>query len=661
MLRIVAIAAGICVAGCAVRSGPATWRLSEKRLIPPGIRANAPPTRKFIAAAEPGKRSCSDDTAPVLLRKQHQRLHATVNAEALARQAPGWLNHWAFTLETQGCLSPGGAASLAKEVSETVPLEPNGAFRLLYSVSPVGDWIELPPGSRLQLTSPILRDPSGSVIAATTISGLSVTVRASDNLIGFETTTYDVRPRTGGPGSEFAVRSIRRTIDGKEQETSQPAVNYPALLPDLALFRLVYKTGQTAFTALLIGANSPAEMDQQMSNANSCTQLPPDRCIAIPRNTGVNPVVPVMVNGAEVPLRLGASVGEAIRQAGWRLAGLPPKLTVSRPHRGRLARIDFAPGDPTILTLTALGGDTISWDRNAPGQPAVARLSVPEFPAPGQMPGKLVDAGGRLLHLYCTGSGEPLVMIAGAGFSFDWDLVQTEVAKFTRVCTYDPAGTAWSEAGISVECQTRVDEIHRILAAERKGKPVVLAGLSIGALVARLYVAEYPKEVSGIVMLDHAFLNPGAANLSPGKSFAPSGQTDTPPVLLEMTPIEITAEDDPGFTQLPDRIKALHRWAAARKPVMPTIANAQGCLDAVNAATEGKPQPLRELPLVVVSTGNETPNYAALQKDLLALSGNSRQMMALRSFHAIGMSEPDVATAAIRAVVDAVLGGGRLE
>ena len=152
-----------------------------------------------------------------------------------------------------------------------------------------------------------------------------------------------------------------------------------------------------------------------------------------------------------------------------------------------------------------------------------------------------------------------------------------------------------------------------------------------------------------------------AFRLAPGKSFAPSGQADTPPVLLEMTPIEITAEDDPGFTHLPDRIRNLHRWAAARKPVMPTIANAQGCLDAVHAATGGKPQPPRDLPLVVVSTGNETPNYAVLQKELLALSTNRRQMMAIRSFHAIQMSEPDVATAAIRTVVNAVLRGGRVE
>ena len=54
--------------------------------------------------------------------------------------------------------------------------------------------------------------------------------------------------------------------------------------------------------------------------------------------------------------------------------------------------------------------------------------------------GKLVDVGGYRVHLYCTGSGSPAVVIVGAGFSFNWGLVQPEVAKFTQVCSYDHSG-----------------------------------------------------------------------------------------------------------------------------------------------------------------------------------------------------------------------------
>ena len=65
-------------------------------------------------------------------------------------------------------------------------------------------------------------------------------------------------------------------------------------------------------------------------------------------------------------------------------------------------------------------------------------------------PGQLVDVGGHRLHINCTGTGSPTVVIeAGLGdWSTTWAAyVQPEVAKTTRVCTYDRAGMGWSEAG----------------------------------------------------------------------------------------------------------------------------------------------------------------------------------------------------------------------
>ena len=64
-------------------------------------------------------------------------------------------------------------------------------------------------------------------------------------------------------------------------------------------------------------------------------------------------------------------------------------------------------------------------------------------------PGRLIDIGGRKLHLYCTGTGSPtVILIAGGGaFSIDWALVQPKVAQNTRVCSYDRSGLAWSDSG----------------------------------------------------------------------------------------------------------------------------------------------------------------------------------------------------------------------
>jgi hypothetical protein len=54
-------------------------------------------------------------------------------------------------------------------------------------------------------------------------------------------------------------------------------------------------------------------------------------------------------------------------------------------------------------------------------------------------PGRLVEAGGHKLHLNCSGQGGPTVIVeTGLGdFSFDWILVQRQVAMFARICSYD--------------------------------------------------------------------------------------------------------------------------------------------------------------------------------------------------------------------------------
>jgi len=69
--------------------------------------------------------------------------------------------------------------------------------------------------------------------------------------------------------------------------------------------------------------------------------------------------------------------------------------------------------------------------------------------------GRLVDVGGYRVHVYCVGNGSPTVVITGAGYSFDWGLVQPEVAKFTRVCAYDHSGIAWSDPGPKDTCSLR--------------------------------------------------------------------------------------------------------------------------------------------------------------------------------------------------------------
>src|SRR2546422_1727822 len=120
-------------------------------------------------------------------------------------------------------------------------------------------------------------------------------------------------------------------------------------------------------------------------------------------------------------------------------------------------------------------------------------------------PGKLVDVGGYRLHISCTGKGSPtVVLIAGGGdFSFDWDLVQPDVSRFTRACSYDRAGLAWSDPGPTPHTMGQdAYELHTLLKAARIKGPYVLVGHSVGGLIARVYAEQYPDEVAGMVLVD---------------------------------------------------------------------------------------------------------------------------------------------------------------
>src|SRR5919198_1243925 len=127
----------------------------------------------------------------------------------------------------------------------------------------------------------------------------------------------------------------------------------------------------------------------------------------------------------------------------------------------------------------------------------------PELPP---APGRLVDIGGRRLHLLCSGAGAPTVVLeAGASaFAIDWTLVQREVARTNRVCSYDRAGMGWSDPSAASTLAGDVRNLHGLLTEAAERPPYVMVGASRGGLLVRLYVADYPDEVAGLVLVDPA-------------------------------------------------------------------------------------------------------------------------------------------------------------
>jgi pimeloyl-ACP methyl ester carboxylesterase len=134
-------------------------------------------------------------------------------------------------------------------------------------------------------------------------------------------------------------------------------------------------------------------------------------------------------------------------------------------------------------------------------QSIATRIDVRKYPPPGQ----LVDVGGYKLHLYCTGTGGPTVVLDALfpGTVSNWAWVQPEIAKVTSVCAYDRAGLGWSDAGPEPrDARQHATELHALLTNAGVPGPYVLVGHSLGGLSVRMFADLYPDEVAGMVLVE---------------------------------------------------------------------------------------------------------------------------------------------------------------
>ena len=307
--------------------------------------------------------------------------------------------------------------------------------------------------------------------------------------------------------------------------------------------------------------------------------------------------------------------------------------------------------------------------------------------------GKLVDVGGYRLHLNCTGkSGPPVVLIAGGGdFSFDWGLVQPDVSRFTRVCSYDRAALAWSDPGPTPRTMRQeAYELHMLLKAARVKAPCVLVGHSIGGLIARVYAEQYAGEVAGIVLVDSTHedttllyqgklvrVRDGAKGIAIPPAQTMRSSPPKPPAAEDIKQFEFNQKmfgapkTEPPFDKLPASTQAMRLWFRSQPPraaAGPDFWAEE--LQAMYLARAKTPHQLGDKPLVVLlakpEAGNPPPGISAdewkrvneekrQQKvGLTDLSRNSKLIVAERSGHHIQLDEPHVVTDAIRLVVEAV-------
>lgn len=287
------------------------------------------------------------------------------------------------------------------------------------------------------------------------------------------------------------------------------------------------------------------------------------------------------------------------------------------------------------------------------------------FPPPGQ----LVDVGGYKLHIHCTGAGSPTVVTENGlgGASPDWGLVQPAVSQTTRICSYDRAGSGWSEAGPAPRTSRQISaELHTLLQNAGLSAPYVLVGHSAGGLHARVYASQYPDEVAGLVLVDPT---PAEAIMK----FSPEQQRVVLPNLAQFRLLRVMQflgvlrllplPGDAVLAPLPTPMQAQMRALRLQSGAMTALAaEAAGLTASIHEAATATPLP-PDRPLLILWHGIPAepvalePDARAAMDVLLQQSQNSKLLVAERSGHAIPLERPDLVIDAINQVVAAVRTG----
>lgn len=343
-----------------------------------------------------------------------------------------------------------------------------------------------------------------------------------------------------------------------------------------------------------------------------------------------------------------------------------------------------------------MGWKTIQWAFWG-GALVAAMAASAQSPTPEPAPlGKMVDLGGYRIHLNCTGKGKQTVVLSpgGGDFSFAWYLVQQRLQSSARVCSYDRAGSAWSDPGPQpLTLRQEAYELELALKLSGEKGPYILAGHSIGGLVVRTFAEGYPDETSGVVLVDAP--SPDGTMGYYGKlvRVRDLAKRTIPPIQTMKTspPIPISDAEreealkysshriEPPFDRLPPDIQKLQLWAQMLPPRVAQSEQDDYTPEEWQFLYELQQfgHPFGDKPLITMIGMKEAEDRPASmsaeqwhtlheekieqKRAFISLSTNSKAVEVRNAGHAIHLEDPDAVVDAIHEVMAAALHHTRLK
>ncbi len=304
-----------------------------------------------------------------------------------------------------------------------------------------------------------------------------------------------------------------------------------------------------------------------------------------------------------------------------------------------------------------------------------------------QPPGRMVDIGGRGLHLFESGKGPAVVFEAGISATcLNWTEVRLQVERFARACVYDRAGLGWSDAWSDSRSPRTtsaiVDDLRALLAAAGVPSPYILVGHSFGGLVVRAYAAKYPDEVAGLVLVDplaaREWLNVSPANarmLRLGVRLSRRGAVLARIGVVRGTLAILIAGGRPvpkliaklssgrGESVISRIVGEVQKMPPDTWPMVRAHWCSPKSFLAMAAYLESLPASAEEaaaieapemIPVTVLSAANSTPEQLAERETLARRSPHGQHIVAQKSGHWIQLDQPELVVEAIREITDSI-------
>ena len=286
-----------------------------------------------------------------------------------------------------------------------------------------------------------------------------------------------------------------------------------------------------------------------------------------------------------------------------------------------------------------------------------------------------VDAGGYRLAVTVRGrrptpQTPTVVVVVGAGdCQTSWSAIADRLAEYTQVITYDRAGLGWSEAGPPPTAERYVVELQAVLHACLANGRYVLAGHSLGGLIARLHAQQHPDRLAGLVQVD-ATPEAVAGDRGVRIGFAASGvmasvfKTLAPfgvirlllrlhafPLYPEQRAFEALVSSDRRQEWIESVVRSMGPGGAAGSELRSVLA----CAHEAQRRVSGVVQPqFGDLPMAVLSShawGGDW--WVGMHQELAARSLASTHRVFDDRLHNIHMAHPDAVVGAIGDILDA--------